>query len=218
MFIQVHGIRLYYEKIGTGKPLILVHGNEEHHRIFDNAAEILKKHYTLYLVDSRGHGQSDKVGEYHYQDMCDDMIDFIQQLSLKDVTYMGSSDGAIIGMLIASQNPSLISRLILAGPNTKPQGVIDEVYQDMKKQYQKTKNPLIKMMLEEPHISNKELKNIQADTLVLAGSDDLIRLDHIKNIAAKIPHCRLQILDGEDHSSYIIHNDKIAKIILNEFK
>ena len=63
MFIQVHGIRLYYEKIGTGKPLILVHGNEEHHRIFDNAAEILKKHYTLYLVDSRGHGQSDKVDE-----------------------------------------------------------------------------------------------------------------------------------------------------------
>lgn len=218
MFIHVHGIRLYYEKIGNGKPLIMVHGNEEDHRIFDNAAEILKNHYTLYLVDSRGHGQSDKVKEYHYQDMCEDMVDFINQLSLKDVTYMGSSDGAIVGMLIASKYPDLISHLILAGPNTKPHGVIKEVYDDMKKQYQKTKNPLIKMMLDEPHISNKELKSIRSDTLVLAGSDDLIRLDHIHNIACHIPHCRLRILDGEDHSSYIIHSEKIAKIILKEFK
>ena len=218
MFVHVNGIRLFYEKLGHGKPLIMVHGNEENHRIFDNAAELLKKHYTVYLVDSRGHVQSDKVDEYHYQDMCDDMVDFINQLDLKDITYMGSSDGAIIGILLASQYPDMISHLILAGPNTKPNGVIDEVYQYMKDVYQKTKNPLVKMMLEQPHISNKELKQIKARTLVLAGSDDLIRLDHINNIAKQIPHSHFIILEGEDHSSYIIHNDKIAKIILKEFK
>lgn len=218
MFINVNGIRLFYEKTGHGKPLIMVHGNEENHRIFDNATELLKKHYTVYLVDSRGHGQSDKVAVYNYQDMCDDMVDFIRQLDLKDVTYMGSSDGAIIGILIASQYPDIISNLILAGPNTKPQGVIDEVYCEMKNVYQKTKNPLVKMMLEQPHISNKELKQIKARTLVLAGSDDLIKLDHIAHISQQIPHSRFMILEGEDHSSYIIHNEKIAKIILNEFK
>ena len=66
MFIHVNGVRLFYEKQGTGKPLILLHGNEEDHRIFDEAIELLKKHYTVYAVDSRGHGQSDKVLEYHY--------------------------------------------------------------------------------------------------------------------------------------------------------
>lgn len=218
MFIHVNGIRLYYEKMGKGKPLILVHGNEEDHRIFDNASEILKKHYTLYLIDSRGHGQSEKVQSYHYQDMCDDMIDFIRQLDLKDITYMGSSDGAIIGILLASQYPDVISHLILAGPNIKPHGVIDEVYEDMKRQYQKTKNPLIQLMLSEPHISHKELKKIKAETLILAGSDDLIKIDHLQNIAKYIFNSRLLILEGEDHSSYIIHNDKIAKIILKEIK
>ena len=218
MFIHVNSIRLFYEKMGHGKPLIMVHGNEENHRIFDNAAELLKKHYTVYLVDSRGHGQSEKVDEYYYQDMCDDMVAFMNQLYLKDITYMGSSDGAIVGILIASQYPDLISNLILAGPNTKPNGVIDEVYQDMKDIYQKTRNPLVKMMLEQPHISNKELKQIKARTLVLAESDDLIKLDHIQNIAKQIPHSHLMILEGEDHSSYIIHNEKIAKIILKEFK
>lgn len=218
MFIHVNGIRMFYEKSGQGKPLIMVHGNEEDHRIFDNAAKILKKHYTLYLVDSRGHGQSDKVSVYNYQDMCDDMIDFIRQLELKDVSYMGSSDGAIIGILLASQYPDRISNLIIAGANTNPNGVIDEAYQYMKAIYQKLKNPLVKLMLEQPHISNKELKQIKANTLVLAGSDDLIKLNHIKNIAKHIPNSHLMILDGEDHSSYIIHNEKIAKIILKEFK
>ena len=88
MFIHVNGVRLFYEKQGTGKPLILLHGNEEDHRIFDEAIELLKKHYTVYAVDSRGHGQSDKVLEYHYLDMAKDIQEMIEQLdSLKTELY-----------------------------------------------------------------------------------------------------------------------------------
>ena len=159
MFIHVNGVRLFYEKQGTGKPLILLHGNEEDHRIFDEAIELLKKHYTVYVVDSRGHGQSDKVLEYHYLDMAKDIQEMIEQLELKDISLMGSSDGAIIGLLIGSLYPKLVDHLILAGVNVKPNGVILEVYQEMKEQYQKTKNPLIRMMLEEPHISNQQLQS-----------------------------------------------------------
>ena len=110
-------MRLFYEKQGTGKPLILLHGNEEDHRIFDEAIELLKKHYTVYAVDSRGHGQSDKVLEYHYLDMAKDIQEMIEQLELKDVSLMGSSDGAIIGLLIGSLYPKLVDHLILAGVN-----------------------------------------------------------------------------------------------------
>lgn len=54
MFINVNNIRLYYEKHGEGNPLILLHGNEENHFIFDEAVEKLKKYYTVYTLDSRG--------------------------------------------------------------------------------------------------------------------------------------------------------------------
>ena len=66
MFIHVNGVHLFYEKQGTGKPLILLHGNEEDHRIFDEAIELLKKHYTVYAVDSRGHGQSARISLSRY--------------------------------------------------------------------------------------------------------------------------------------------------------
>ena len=84
----------------------------------------------------------------------------------------------------------------------------------MKRQYQKTKNPLIKLMLEEPNISNKLLHQIKAKTLLLAGSDDLIKLDHIERISKHIDNSKFVILDGKGHSSYIIHNDRIADLII----
>ena len=33
MFIKVNGVRLFYEKMGSGPAMIMVHGNEEDHRI-----------------------------------------------------------------------------------------------------------------------------------------------------------------------------------------
>lgn len=216
MFINVNNIRLFYDKQGTGKPLILLHGNEENHFIFDHAVEKLKKYYTVYSIDSRGHGQSDKVKTYFYQDMCEDVKCFIEQLELKDVTIMGSSDGAIVALLLGINYPDYVNNLILAGVNITPDGVIDEVYQDMKKQYLKTKNPLIKLMLDQPNITTKQLHQVKANTLLLAGSDDLIKLSHLQKINRHIKDSKLMIIDGEDHTSYIIHNDKIANIIIKE--
>ena len=40
--IKVNDIDLYYEKHGTGKPIILIHGNQETHEIFDKLIEKLK--------------------------------------------------------------------------------------------------------------------------------------------------------------------------------
>ena len=63
MFVKVNDVDLYYEKMGTGRPLIMVHGNSEDHTIFNEAAEVLKDRFTVYLPDSRNHGQSSVVKE-----------------------------------------------------------------------------------------------------------------------------------------------------------
>ena len=78
MFIDVNEIRLNYEVAGSGRPLIMVHGNGEDHTIFHEAVSQLRKHFTVYTVDSRDHGASTRVDELHYTDMRDDMIDFME--------------------------------------------------------------------------------------------------------------------------------------------
>ena len=39
MFVEVNGVKLFYEKKGEGRPLIMIHGNSEDHTIFLEASE-----------------------------------------------------------------------------------------------------------------------------------------------------------------------------------
>ena len=47
--ININNLNLYYEVVGEGKPLVMVHGNGEDHKIFDKAVSLLKDRFTCYL-------------------------------------------------------------------------------------------------------------------------------------------------------------------------
>ena len=74
MIAEVNGVKLFYEKSGEGRPLVMVHGNGEDHTIFDEAVRELKGEYTCYCLDSRCHGKSTDTAELHYRDMATDVI------------------------------------------------------------------------------------------------------------------------------------------------
>lgn len=217
MYIDVNNTRLYYEIIGKGDPLILLHGNGEDHHIFDSAVIILKDYFTCCCIDSRGHGQSMPIEKYDYQDMANDLIAFITQLNLHKVTLYGFSDGGIIGLLIASQT-NLLSRLIISGANCNPHGLKIKTYLEMKLSYILKHDPKIELMLNQPAITNEQLNKITIPVLVLAGSKDVIKKKHTLNIAREIANSELKILTDETHGSYIINSTKIAKIILEYIK
>ena len=103
MLMHVNGINLFYEVSGSGRPLIMVHGNGEDHTIFKEAVDILNDHFRVYAIDSRDHGQSSKVSDLHYSDMADDILVFMNDLNLTDVTFYGFSDGGILGLLLAQK-------------------------------------------------------------------------------------------------------------------
>ena len=212
MIVSVNGIDLYYEKTGEGRPLVLVHGNGEDHTIFNEAVAYLKDHYACYCVDSRGHGQSTPVDTYHYTDMAEDMVAFLEELDLRDVAMYGFSDGGIIGLIAAARTPRITS-LIVSGANTEPEGVDAEWRGVFRLDWESFHNPLARLMLLEPHISDDDLRRITVPTLVLAGEHDLIIEEHTRHIAATIPHAELRILEHEDHGSYIEHSEKIGKIL-----
>lgn len=215
MNITVNNVNLYYEVAGSGAPLVMVHGNGESHRIFDKAVPLLAEHFTCYLLDSRGHGQSQPVTEYHYEDMAEDVFQFIQALHLENVTYYGFSDGGIIGLLLASKYPKLLDRMIISGANTRPDAVSKRVVRLFKVINFLHKKPLFELMLTEPHITKEQLQAIETPTLVLAGSKDLVLEEDTRFIADSIPKATLQILPGESHTSYIVHKEKIAQLILD---
>lgn len=216
MIVHINGIDIFYEKCGHGDPLILLHGNGESHKIFDKAIDELKERFTIYAIDTRGHGQSDKVSDIHYSEMVEDVYSFIKALELNNPVLYGFSDGGIIGLYLASKYPKLLSRLIISGANTTPSGIRNVWLIIFRIIYWVTRDSKFKMMLEEPNISGEELQKIEVPTTVLAGSKDMIKKEHTEYIACNIPNSSLKILEGEGHGSYIVHSDKIAKLILED--
>ena len=213
MKISVNGVELNYEVIGSGDPLIMVHGNSEDHTIFTEAAEVLKDHYTCYLVDTRSHGKSGKVKPLHYKDMAQDYVEFIKALELQNVTFFGFSDGGILGLLVAMEG-GLIDTLIVSGANTYPGAVEDKTAKIMKIIYFVTRSDKFRLMLTEPDIQAEDLQKIRCKTFVLAGSKDAVKRENTDFIAANIPNATQMILEGETHTSHIVHNTRIADIIL----
>ena len=215
MTINVNGIEMYYEKYGQGRPLVMVHGNSMDHNEFKNSFWQLRSYFTVYAVDSRGHGLSTKVDELHYEDMADDMVAFMDQLDLRDVVFFGHSDGAIIGLL-AAMKTDRIGLLLAGSANITPQGVAVWVRLLEKGIYTVTKNPKVLMMMKEPNILPADLATIKVPTVVMAGSKDIIKREETQIIADSIPGAKLRILEGDGHTSYVTKKYRLASIIREE--
>jgi pimeloyl-ACP methyl ester carboxylesterase len=213
VYIEVNGVKLYYEVSGSGPAIVLVHGNAQDHRIFFETAQKLKQDYTVYLLDSRCHGKSSRVNKLGYEEMAKDVAEFTKKLNLKEPYFCGYSDGGIIGLLLGIRYPGLFKKLILCGANSNPLG--------MKRLWRKlfaltekfTFDHRRRMIQTEPRITAKELGRISAPTMILAGQWDMVKEAHTRYLASNIRHCILRILPREGHGSYIVHSEKLYYII-----
>ena len=218
MLVEVNNININYEVCGQGSPIILLHGNQETHEIFDKLIEKMQVNYTVYALDSRCHGKSDNPDKISYNLIAEDTIAFIKKLKISKPILYGFSDGGIVGLLIAIKEPDILSNLIISGANITPDATTKLVTILTRLFYFFTKNKLIKMMLDEPNIPLEDLQRITIPVHVLAGEKDVIRLNHTKLIADNIKNSTLEIVKSENHGSYIIHSDKIYGIIKKYLK
>jgi len=214
--LNTGSVTLHYEQSGSGRPLILLHGNGESSAIFDAAIPLLAERFTVYAIDSRGHGQSSPVSEYHYADMAQDVAEFIRLLGLEQPIVYGFSDGGILALLLAIRHPDMVGGIIGSGVNVRPDGLKRRWLWLMQLQQLFRPSPLTKLMLTEPDITDDELRTIRCPALITAGSRDMLQQKHMRHIAGTIPGGRYLLLEGETHGGYIVHSRKIAEIILAE--
>lgn len=89
--------KLHYEDVGSGKPLILIHGWSQSAVIFRRNIPELSKHYRVISIDVRGHGESDKPAYgYRLSRLAKDVHDLIIYLDLNNVNLLGWSMGCSI--------------------------------------------------------------------------------------------------------------------------
>ena len=203
-------IKLYYRETGVGEPLILLHGNGEDGSYFRNQIEYFGKKYRVIALDTRGHGGSERgSADFSIKQFAIDLADFMDEQGIDKAIILGFSDGANIAMEFALKYPDRVRALVLNGGNLRPLGVkiryqlpIVTEYLKLKlfgKRDEKTRRyaELLGLMVREPKIPICRLAEICVPTLVIAGSEDMIREGHTKRIAKHISGAQLSIIEGD---------------------
>jgi len=109
-------------KSDNPRALICVHGLTRNGRDFDYLAEALSDEYRVVCPDVVGRGRSDWLGvksDYDLPLYASDMVTLIARLNVDSVSWLGTSMGGLIGMVLANLPRTPISRLILndVGPD-----------------------------------------------------------------------------------------------------
>lgn len=98
-FVASDGVRIQYETVGRGPPLVFVHGWTMSGRFFARQAEGLSDAYEVVTFDLRGCGRSEtRPGTHHLDRFASDLADLLEHRGLREAVVVGWSLGGGIAM------------------------------------------------------------------------------------------------------------------------
>lgn len=115
---STEGVTINVEDVGSGKPVVFLHGWPVNHKMFEYQFTELPRHgYRCVGIDLRGFGDSDKPWDgYNYDTMADDLRAVLDTLNLQNVILVGFSMGGAIAIhYMARHQGHGISKLALLG-------------------------------------------------------------------------------------------------------
>lgn len=113
------GTRFYYEEVGSGPPLVLVHGTGGSTAMLAASARLLATDRRVVTYDRRGCGRTG--GEpprkkEHLRVHGDDLASVMHELGAMPATVVGWSWGGIVAIAAALRHPDAVSALVLYEP------------------------------------------------------------------------------------------------------
>jgi len=202
-------IEHYYIEKGQGEPLILLHGNGENCDYFKGQIDEFARYYHVYALDTRGHGKTPRGNApFTIRQFANDLLGFMDSHGIDKAHLLGFSDGGNIAMVFAINYPERVNRLILNGANLNAKGVKRSTQIPIEIGYRianlfaskspeaKQNTEILGLMVNDPNVQPAELSAIKAKTLVIAGTNDMIKDAHTRLIAQSIPDSQLVLIKG----------------------
>jgi len=226
-YAELPDIHLAFTQYGSGRILILLHGNSESKRIFKPYQTEHFPMFTTLAIDSRGHGDSKSTDEaYSIEQYSEDVINYCKLKGIDNAYVIGYSDGGNIALWLAKKAPELFSRVIAISPNYLVSGTTDSALRSINNAYKimsflnrigfnmKKSMMRFNLMLEDIGITDDELKSVQTDVKIIYAEHDMIKETHLKRLAELIPNSSLDKIFGCNHMT-ILNNRKAIEIMKN---
>ncbi|MCB9790752.1 alpha/beta hydrolase [Candidatus Nomurabacteria bacterium] len=244
MKFEFAGTTCYYKEIGSGKPLLLVHGWGGSSQSLLSLAKRLKDSYKVYMLDLPGFGKSEAPKSAWGVDEYSAFVsEFLEQVIKTPVIYFGHSFGGGIGVYLAANLPSMFDRLILCGAaiirnptEARASKIIKKVipfYSSFKKYFRPARKLYYKIfyprsdLLKNEHLEGSFRKIINQDlssylpkittpTLILWGSEDSYTpVKQSHIIHEAMSGSKLEILTGASHSLPLEQSEWVYKNLVD---
>jgi len=230
-YYNIRGFKMYCETYGSGKPLLMIHGNGGSISTFSGNIPYFSDNYKVIVADGRAQGKSyDAKDSISFEMMADDYAALLDTMHIDSAYVIGWSDGGINALLLAMRHPEKVKKLASSGANLWPDSTaIDpKIWNDEKADYNKFKNKTGKNAKEltqrkfflldwdQPHIALTDLHKIKCPSLIMCGDHDMIRKQHTELIYKNIPKANLWIVTNSGHGTLFEHRRKFNNNI-NDF-
>lgn len=105
---------LNYQQLGHGENLVLIHGLFGSLENLNMVAKPLSEHFCVTSIDVRNHGDSFHKSGMAYPELAKDIISLLDHLNIHTCILLGHSMGGKIAIQVALEQPSRITKLIVA--------------------------------------------------------------------------------------------------------
>jgi pimeloyl-ACP methyl ester carboxylesterase len=225
-YAEVHGVKMYYEVHGEGRPVVLLHGGTATIQTsFAEQIPVLARNHRVIAIEQMGHGHTGDVAgrELSYEGMTEDTAALLGQLGIRNADVVGWSDGGQLALRLAFTHPELVRRVVASGvglgATPQEQQAMRALSPDrwsapVREEYARVSPdgaqhwPVffdkVKTMWAKPNwgISEQELGKIKATVMIVGGDRDFTRAEETVRIFRMIPGARLAILPGTDHFTF----------------
>lgn len=132
-FVEIDGVRLHFVERGTGKPLVLFHGNGSMIQDFESAGliDLAARNYRVIVFDRPGFGHSPRSRNtiWSPEAQADLFMQALVRLDIQQAIVLGHSWGASVALALATRHPRLVQALVLLSGYYFPTARADVVAQ-----------------------------------------------------------------------------------------
>jgi pimeloyl-ACP methyl ester carboxylesterase len=140
---HVNGIELAYQVVGTGKPVVLLHGGFGSAEMYGFDLQAFGDGHKAVAVDLQSHGRSPAANRpMRWEAMADDIAALITQLDIAPAALVGYSLGGGVALRTAIQHPEVVERLVLVSTPFTSHGWHPEMQTGMRSMGPESAEPL----------------------------------------------------------------------------
>lgn len=201
-YVNVNGLKMYYEVYGEGKPIVLLHGSFMNIAMnWSQVIPVLAKTHKVIVPEMQGHGHTKDIARaFSCEAMADDVSGLLKHLKIDSADIVGYSMGGAIAFQFAVRHPEQLRRLVVLSATYTSDGWWPDVVvsfatmnadifkgSPIQQEYENNGNDPAQFsswvtrilgMERKPYDWTKEVMKIKAPIFMAIGDADGVRYEH----------------------------------------